>query len=167
MNEKKKQFIFWLIGLGCGIVLSGILGIIVVLNTGEYKSSMLSRVEPVTEQKNIAYKEPIATALIVPQNKEKITSQSVKEDDIPVVTPGGLLVTPKEKEQKVVQVIIPSGINATETCKLLEEAGVVEDGDDFKEYISKQKKTTKLKDGKFSLPLEATYEELLSLIVTK
>lgn len=182
MQGKKRQFIFGLIGLGCGIVLSGILNLLLLLNTTEYKNGITLNAGLMTQ--SILKDESKSEAASLSENKEatrdeniqskkaenKKADESVTADKNLVaeneqVNNAGVNVTANTSVNKEVTVTIPPKMTASDTCEILEAAGVIDDAKDFKNYISERKKTTKLNEGTFVLSKNMSYNELLDKLM--
>lgn len=140
LKKNRERFIYVLIGIGIGIVISGIIMLGIVLNLSENK---------VQEDNGIAAQPKIEP--IVKEPVEKKTQIQVEQ---------------KKEEKKEVSIFVPEEAGATEVSKLLQEQGVVENADDFLKYIYKNKKSKVLKDGTITFPLHATYEDILALLTT-
>lgn len=163
MNNKREKFIFWLMGLGCGILLSGMLGTFLSLNilSNEFKlvndtlmenkkSNEISEVKDELTEEQI-----IQRALDLGMKFESITNEITKEQ-----TQG------KDKDEDVtVKIYVSSGLGATGICKLLEENKVIADANEFREYIRKQDKLTSLREGEFEFPRNIGYEEALKILL--
>ncbi len=175
MQGKKRQFIFGLIGLGCGIVLSGILNLLLVLNTAEYKNGITLSAGQMTH--NVLEDESREEKLLKSSNLENIQSKQDKGEEIGAhsvqkenVTNSGTDPVQstehvEQKETDKVTVTIPPKMTATKICDILEAAGVVEDAKDFKDYITEKKMTTKINEGTFVLSKNMSYNELLDKLM--
>lgn len=174
MQGRKRQFIFGLIGLGCGMVLSGIFNLLIVLNTTEYKNgitlnaSQMMQEELNSENKQVEKEAAIeATGPSDLTTKSKQTNSSQKEtqfkEDENVISSqkADNLLEDIEDEDSVITVIIPEEQSATQICELLEVEGVIKDAKSFREYLSEKKMTTKLKEGTITLRKNMSYNELL------
>ena len=66
-----------------------------------------------------------------------------------------------------VGITITNGMKAQEVSDLLEDAGLVIDGDDFRRYLSSHQLTTKLRSGKFTIPQGSDYDQIARIITRK
>jgi|GEM_PF-1522904 len=57
---------------------------------------------------------------------------------------------------------VPEGLNARAVCTLLAQQGVVEDADDLAKYLTENGLTTKLAHGTYRVPLQCSYDELMT-----
>lgn len=73
--------------------------------------------------------------------------------------------TQQKEVKNYCEVYISDTSSASEICEILEEAGIVESGKDFHEYIKEHRKQTRLKDGMLNLPIQSDYETLLALLL--
>lgn len=167
MQGKKRQFIFGLIGLGCGMILSGIFNLLILLNTTEYKNGITLNAKQMIQEElktesNLEEKEaPVKGArpnkLVVDQNEvmpqqNEFTAETQKNDGLEKEAGG---------EESLITITIPEKQNATQICELLQAEGVIEDAKDFRDYISEKKMTTKLKEGTIIFRKNMSYNELL------
>lgn len=167
MQGKKKQFIFGLIGLGCGIVLSGIFNLLLLLNTTEYKKGITLSAGQITQE--ALKSESKEDVLGASTNLQSVKDEALQNEEDKVVNEEKSDVIEKETtgevEEVLITVTIPPHKTATETCEILEAAGVVSDAKDFRNYISERKMTTKLNEGTFILSKNMTYNELLDKLM--
>ncbi|WP_069997480.1 hypothetical protein [Cellulosilyticum sp. I15G10I2] len=174
IRDKNKKLVFGLIGFGCGIILSGIVMIVVVLNTNIYEQEISIQYSEKEQQEIKEQLKAIQTQLAqstslneselteqqliqIDQINEKILQDEAAAKELPQDTNAGTIVT----------VHIPKNATSEKICKILEDAQVISDAKDFENYVKAQKKTKYLKDGKITLPAYGTYEEILELIAIK
>ena len=172
---KKVKLTFWLIGFGCGMVVTGMIGALLCLNIQ-------------TESKEQAY--VIKGSMVNESKEEKEQMIQESQDEVPKYSNEvdaksesqiGAERTIHQQEQsqktneeletamqeeKFCEVVIPNNLSASEICKVLEEKGIVEDGKAFLTYIKERKKQTYLKSGHYHLRMNASYEELLSELIS-
>ena len=167
---KQVKLTFWLIGFGCGIVITGITGALITLNIST------NGVEQVVSSDGL---ENQATKQFVVENQEIHTTeeelQEIQKSDQQVETKiqqndmesnQSVEVTDQEEIEQLCEVIIPNKVTASEICQILQECGVVEDGTELLAYIKERKQQTLLKSGKLILPIGGTYEEILEELVS-
>lgn len=168
MQGKKRQLIFGLIGLGCGIVLSGILNLLLLLNTTEYKNGITlnvsqkaqSTLETESEETEHNRLNDVQAAKDEVLQNENAAEGSVQQSLVTETE-----ITADELEKESVTVTIPPKMTASQTCDLLEAAGVINDAKDFKNYISEKRMTTKLNEGTFVLSKNMEYNEILDKLM--
>lgn len=174
---KSIKITFWLLGFGCGIVLAGGIGTVLSLKTVrqeehmEKQTSIEQANQP--EMVNDSEKQDLeSTSEIdepnetneIDQDKRLVTSPDVveiQEDDLASMTNEVV-----EPEIKKCQIMIPYQISASEVCSILQENGVVVDGEDFLEYIKKQKKQAYIKAGWHELSVGVDYDTLLNELIS-
>ena len=172
---KKVKLTFWLIGFGCGIVVTGMIGALLCLNVKvEPKDQVYAINDSISnqleEEKALMIQESqIETQKHSNEVNAKSESQTVAEtkftqqdSDQKNNQDFGTVI----EEEKFCEVVIPSNLSASEICKLLEEKGIVEDGKAFLAYIKERKKQTYLKSGHYNLQINVSYEELLSELIS-
>ena len=163
MQEKKRQLIFILIGLGSGIVLSGILSLVLLLNTSEYKNGIILNTTDLTRkedtEKNKVIEEKIDLPVKKSMNDDVVENEQGNDTNLPEKTENI-----KTNEQEVT-VVIPPNKTASQTCEILEDAGVVEDATAFNEYIRSKKMTTKINEGTFILKQNMPFDVLLDKLL--
>lgn len=168
MNNKKKNFIFWLIGLGCGFILSGIVVMLCLLQVEEYRNSLWKvqdqvgqeqSIQEITRKTSLPQTSPENVVTDVPEEINKIVSS--KEEDAELNT------SEIEEENDMIKISIPRNLSASQTCEILENEGVVGDGKALTEYIKAEEKTTKLRSGNFIFEENMSYEEILDILLRK
>lgn len=176
---KKVKVTFWIMGFGCGIVLAGMIGTLVSLKTVgriqeiQEENKITSQIEQqVTDQEfkneDNKYKEQSSTLNEINNNSqmENINNNEAiannKEESVGN-TENESIETNNDKMYQ--EVFIPSTSGSGDICRILEAAGVIEDGDAFHEYIKAKNKQKYLKDGTFSFPKDADYETLLKMLL--
>lgn len=167
MQGKKRQFIFGLIGLGCGMVLSGIFNLLLLLNTTEYKNGITLSASQVTQE--VLKAESKKDVLEAPANLKSVKDEALQNEEVKIEREEQSDVieeeTAEQVEEVLITVTIPPQKTATETCEILEAAGVISDAKDFRDYISERKMTTKLNEGTFILSKNMAYNELLDKLM--
>lgn len=186
---KHVKITFWILGFGCGVILTGIIGVLVSLKANYSVQKMLleekykvqqieaDQTSPIENQKMqnngdlqgeqkeankkvIASAEPSETAK-QDQNSTKINTKVNNQ-----------VSNQKSENQKSEQVVgkkgvtIPSRMSASEICTLLEKEGIVDDGKAFLDYIKKQKKQALLRAGYYELSVGGSYLEILNELVS-
>lgn len=170
---KRLKLTFWIIGFGCGMVVSGIIGALLTINvhnpyeteptnqiigkTTEDKDEIedTSQVASTPEindheaKKEESHKEEIELELSDKQSKEAESRETLFNQ----------IQTTKAQYSKV---DIPKNFTAKQICVLLEENKIVASGEDFLAYINSKKKQCYLKDGELLLPILGEYEEILN-----
>lgn len=158
---KKLKTTYWLLGFGCGIILSGIVGTICSLNirvetsgitSSEWASGIKDQNEE--EKQSIQYNaEEYKT--------EKYEKQNIKRDE-------EVLVDDKTNDNSevinTIRVHIPSQSGATDIAQILEKADIIDDVDAFIGFIKDQNKATKLKHGEIIFSENLTYEQVLEIL---
>lgn len=160
---KKQKFIYWFIGLGCGMMLSGLVMTFVGLN-----------IKPSLEETSVLNSTRVAPVFEAQEknNQSSNTDNSDKLnilDDINDKTTNKSQEVPGNEEAVVIKedykwVEIPKSYNANQISALLEKEGIIENATDFSEYIKEQKMTRKLMSGKQYLPIKGEYSLLLDLL---
>lgn len=172
-EDKGKKFVFWFIGLGSGMILSGIIILVLVLNTNFYHQPAINEVSDSEQEEMKEQLKTIQSWLLQISSKtedqasqtqpseEETTSNRAdeKEEAIEELATDELRAT--------VTVYIPSNITANNICRILEEKGIITDAKDFAKYIIDHQMTKRLKNGTIIVPEDATYEELLILLSAK
>lgn len=163
MNNKKEKIIYWLLGVGTGIVLSGMvmLGIaltlitpvdeVVTQNREQYQTELALDLANQTRIKTDAeLKEPLKIG-----GSEEKQDQGEKEDK-----------PKKEDDIKNIEIVIPDNYGSEEIATLLKNNGVIEDEEAFREYIKSKNKTKSLQHGKLNFPKNGRYSEILDILLT-
>ena len=164
---KNLKFTFWLIGFGCGIVVSGIIGTLFTINLEAHETkSEPSRLEvnQLSERE-----EELETNAELEQtqgieqekNSSNISEQMLEKPHDEVSTASTLKVARK----KYCEIEIPKNASAMEICYLLEQNNIIEDRDSFLEYIKSKKMQSRLRAGKVKLPVLGDDEEVLNALI--
>lgn len=166
---KKVKFTFWLLGFGCGMILTGMLGTLLTLKVdfevvSSQEDQKLSTMQSMTNEheeiEELTLEENEKVSEVNPTEEDDLTKDLVEEkkniSDIEEST---------IKVQEKYEIYIPEQSGASEICTILEQAGLVENGKDFLGYIKENGKQTKLKNGYLELPYNADYATLLELLV--
>ena len=176
MKLRNNKFIFWLIGFGSGMILSGIVGAVCSLNINEYKTAVSNINQENKVDKGMG---SIAQKSEQLQQSPQTHSKAEIAESLPVDTPVAkkqqlkeqMLQTPvpsKETDtlsENTIEIDIPSYFTAQQIGELLEEKKIIDDSGKFIAYVREQKKTTKLRAGKYTVPLNSSYEEVLKCLV--
>ena len=101
----------------------------------------------VLETQNAAEAE---TSVILDNNSEK-TSENVE----------------KEMEDNFIEIKINSGSNAKKVSRILAEKGIIENAEEYENYLINNKKTKSIKTGTFKIPDGVDFEELTNIIIRK
>lgn len=163
MKQIKRTY--WLLGFGCGIVLSGIIGAITALgiqDDGKKVSGVLEQEVEQTYKKQEQNRQNNETVDEYKTQKYEEKQEVVESEALPTHIPNV-----EVKEIETIEVYIPSKAIAREIAFILHEHGVVDDATSFLEFVREQKKTTKLKDGNLTFVKNASYEEILNTLTGK
>lgn len=161
---KKVKVTFWIIGFGCGIVVTGIIGALLTLNVQQKEKDEVYAESPKLEESTIISPESISDES---KQHNLVEDEQKKVENSAIETNENQEQNNVDEQVKVIQnVIIPSKLNASEICEILEKNGVVKDGDDFLKYVKEQKKQTYLKSGEYNLPVEASYDIILNKLIS-
>ncbi len=101
----------------------------------------------VLETQNAAEAE---TSVILDNNSEK-TSENVEN----------------EMEDNFIEIKINSGSNAKKVSRILAEKGIIENAEEYENYLINNKKTKSIKTGTFKIPDGVDFEELTNIIIRK
>lgn len=166
---KQNRLTFWLIGFGCGMIVTGMISAVIGLNIS------INTQKNISDNVNILKDENTQVSMEI--NREK----PLKENTIDTSLNTETVINNKNNSEVYVtetlddtiehtpefcEVKIPSRVSASMICQILEEHGIVENGQDFLKYIKEQKKQTLLKSGDYTLQIGASYEEILTQLLT-
>lgn len=179
---KKRRSIkltFWLIGLGTGMIISGIIGAVCTLNIKEYRQMLFTHHEETRKETSSPVADTLASPKAsdmaspsadqvqspLPTLKNELPAQSPQTDEKQVLDEGKLVS--KNETQDTISVYIPEGYNSKQVCEFLEQYQVIDNADAFNKYIIAQGKTKRLTKGYRTLPRHGDYEEILGIIAVK
>lgn len=175
---KKVKVTFWLLGFGCGIALAGMIGTLLTLridlsvqqlNTKEDNVADEVREEKRNSIEAQGSKDDSLDTVLDDSIQDEVSDHQVMENDKGEFVRDDLMPISGMQQEVAInyyEVHIPNNSSASEICAILEEAGIVESGKDFLEYIKEHKKQTRLKNGTFKLPMYTDYDTLLALLLT-
>lgn len=165
---KKIKLTYWLLGFGCGIALSGMMGILYSLNIQGYRSDT-------SNDQSLVVTSDASQNLIKENESHKLQEYKTEkyEEQEAIIEQGGSEQEPSNKEQssretiasEVLEVYIPSQSRAMDIAKILEAAGVLEDSNAFITFIEEQNKTTKLRHGSLVFAKNLNYKEILDILI--
>ena len=177
---KRVKFTFGIIGFGCGMVTSGMIGTLLSLNikVPEHASTNASKEQVVIEEdkENSHSKQEVISTETNIENES--STSKVSEDKAQKIQEEQAADHIQEKKDEpvenltqsensgVCEVIIPSKVSAGEICEILKDAGVIDDAENFLSYIKSRKKQTSLKSGQYTLPINANYEDILEALIS-
>lgn len=179
---KKIKVTFWLLGFGCGITFAGTIGTWVTLQIdasihkeNQEENEKNEKIQEFEAENEISLKNKSQQENLkdFEQDREYVEQKDVNNNQVMVDNKEELIggdenkaiEKQEEKTEEYCEVFIPSTSGATDICSILEAAGVIESGKEFRRYIKEQEKQTYLKDGTFNLPKGADYETLLALLL--
>lgn len=187
---KKTKLTFWLIGFGCGIMVTSMVNVLITLNLTptdvqqSIKNDILApttqtitetisnektdmptniKIENIDEQlhKDTTSVEEINTTI---ENQTEPTNTSVEQtEDMTKTTEKAEQTT---QTSKTCQITITDYLSGNDICKMLAEKGLVDDADAFRKYIWEQGKAKALNSGTIDIPYGLSYAELLTLLTT-
>ena len=100
----------------------------------------------------------------VPQETEAPTQTPTPEPTATVAP----TATPEPTVAAVrVQIVIVKGNTASKVCKMIEEAGIISDWEEFRDYLKSRNLVNEINVGKFTLSDDMTFEEIAKIITGK
>ncbi len=96
--------------------------------------------------------EPTIEATIIP-SKEPIAA---------TITP-----TPTPQEERKISFTVARGMSSGQVAELLEKNGLIEDADDFNQYIVKKGKASIIRIGTYSVEPGSSYDQIIKIITEK
>lgn len=177
---KKLKVTFWLLGFGCGIILAGIVGTLLTLRVDarvQEVNRKENNVNDIVEESRIESPNSLESERNTEALIDPVLNESIQKD----TNNNQIMINSKEEfngdhptqdieaKEEIIEsyytVYIPSTSSASDICVILEEAGIVESGEDFLDYIKVHKKQTRLRHGTQNLPKHTDYETLLTLLL--
>lgn len=147
MLSKKERVIYWLMGVGCGIMLSGMLMTGVTLKLAE-------------QDKGLSAGQEMQTTI----EKEDENQNEEQNDNVDGGKEGEHSDNAGPVESDYIEVNLPSHYYSEAICAALESEGVIEEQEAFLKYLKDNKMTTKLRTGTLYFPINGTNEEVLSVL---
>ena len=171
---------YYLRGLGTGIFVTALIMTIAfsVSNTKSRAESELAKntVKPSTEETSeettgepATEKETITKETTVKESttKEKVTEEKTTEKATKETTTEEtekIQVTTIDGQEPSVVLDIYSGMSSNKVAARLQELGVIDDKNEFNDYIYQKHMEEKIKVGQFTINYGASYEEILDAI---
>lgn len=159
---KKLKMTYWLLGFGCGIILSGIVGVFCSLNI-RLETSAINHNEPTTVVGNNSEEEnkPIKHNIEKEYKSEKYEEENAKSDTQAL---SNEKIEDVKETSSTIQVHIPTQSGATDIAQILKLADVIDDANAFISFIKDQNKATQLKHGDIVFSKNLTYEQVLEIL---
>lgn len=166
---QKKSF---LLGIGLGMIFTSLL-FLVAYKSENYKikkNNINAEESSISDDEIIERAKSLGMTFYVDlPDKEKedakgdeteITSNSDTQGEVP----SDEEINSDNSESEPVEIVINSGANATNVSKILFDSGLIDDAEDFKNYIVNNKKSTKIRTGKYYIPKGLSYDDIISYI---
>lgn len=169
------KFKYYLRGLGTGIfVTTLILSIAFDVRLSKINSSNENRAESKSESiSETTSPENTSDSETVSSNKgedqstntdeltENLTEETTSESETSAPEPDISTAIP---QSATVTIDIYSGMSSNKVAARLEELGVVEDADDFNNYMYSRRIENSIRIGRFDISQNATYDEIINII---
>lgn len=98
------------------------------------------------------------------ESSDETSSSDKEETTTEPETASKAEVSTAMPQSAMVTLDIYSGMSSNKVAKRLEELGVVEDADDFNNYMYSQRVENSIRIGKFEIGQDATYDEIVAII---
>lgn len=72
---------------------------------------------------------------------------------------------PGANEGEIIEITIPSGTASYGTCKILEDAGIIDNAGELDQYFYQHGYDVKIRAGKYQIPKKAQYEEIVDIMI--
>lgn len=148
MRRENGKLLYVVMGIGCGMIISGIVMVIIGLQAGKELTALQQEYESkikVLETQLTLYDKHLMNG----EDKEKETQ---KTNTI-------------SEEIEYVWINIPTHYGATQIANLLEQSGIVDDAIKFNDFLIREQMTRKLRTGPKFLPLNGAYNEILAILL--
>lgn len=174
--RENRKMTFWFIGLGCGMIISGIVMMIYILaceNTLVKQNGNSVEANKIYDEGTEESKSGLGVlpdkqvSFVLEELKEEIIGLKKERDHEDKTQQYIELDIEKVNEDEKIKVFIMEDMGATQICKLLKEAGVIENEKNFFDYVVAHGKTKYLKHGWIEFPKAGTNEEILDRLVAK
>lgn len=148
--NKQEKWIYLIIGIGCGILLSGMVMIALSLEYGKTYTNVMN--QHAIEKKEL-------------QQEIKGYQQTMKDYKQEIDDTHNNKNNPYEVQEVYKKVQIPSSTTSNQIALFLEEQGIVDEADAFQEFLVQKGKTRKLRTGVKYFPLHGNYDEILQVLL--
>ncbi len=183
--DDKNRLPYSLIGLGIGIIISGIIMVVISLGANqeyqEYNEVTQETPEIVMDEYVIKNDSELQVEDNITDEQKDILLEELPinevadeaEDLLNNITDDNVAVVIDEDNKEVEElpiymtVTIPTGYSATQIADFLAKEGVVDDSENFHSYIKSKDKTTRLLTGTKIFVMGSTYEDVLNVLLTK
>lgn len=121
--------------------------------------------EKTTEKQTTEEKTTEEKTTEVKTTEEKTTEEKTTEKQTTEET-GKDKTTKEKKDNSLVKskITIKSGMDSVEVCKIIQDAGIIDDYMDFDNYLNSNNYSTKIRVGSFELNSDMTYEEIANIL---
>lgn len=148
MYTRREKLIYWIMGLGTGIVVSGMIMLGLALKLVMPVETARSEIQAEVVSEPVVKEIPLTTSITTPA--DLVVVEEVSREDAGTI-----------------KVTIPNYYAADAIAALLAEKGVVEDEEAFLAYIKKEKKTRFLQHGVLFFPKNGQYSDVLDILLTR
>lgn len=107
--------------------------------------------------------EPMATSTPIPEPTFTPTPTPVPTET-PTPTPEHTATPTPENKVVTATIVIERGNTATMVCNKMQEAGIVKNGEDFKQYLVKHNLTDYINVGTYTISSDMSYKEMAKLL---
>lgn len=163
MHSKKEKLIFWLMGIGCGLVISGVLGIGNYLWKSREHEDIGNKTDIVSEIQDAENIEPNIEEEIV--EEETVPEESGEDNNI--IVEQNIQGQSYGEKIYLVEITSSDASSSQGVSEKLAKWGIVESSEEFNAYIIDNHKSKLLRPGTFEFEENMTYEEILGVLLRK
>lgn len=101
------------------------------------------------------------------KEEQELDSQEEEGGDVETLPEEILPVeeNPAADEREIIEITIPSGTASYGTCKILEDAGIIDSAGELDQYFYQHGYDVKIRAGKYQIPKKAEYEEIVDIMI--
>lgn len=159
---------YYLRGIGIGIIVTTIIFMIIIPMHKEESKQNPSVADEKISSGTVADLEK-NTELLEQEYETELTTevQNIETESLEMADEDELVETEQEIESKVAVIEVVTGEFSDEICKKIKEAGVVEDAWDLNVYLMEINYDNLIRPGTYEIPIDATYEEIAELLLSR
>lgn len=168
-----KSFSF---GLGLGIAFVSVLSLVLFRAEIKPKNENVEAVTEISDEEIIKRAKELGMISYSDLPSKKETAQNSDNDYVKVTeeavenTTEKVVVSSENQEKsnkEMVELVIKSGSTARIVSQELYNLGVIENAEDFRLYLGSSGNSKKIMTGKYLVPKDASYEEIVNIIKDK
>lgn len=160
--ENKKPLAYLFLGLGLGIIISNLMNTIYP----QKETVSLSDQEVVLRAEELGMTWIKDKIVREDESTREDSKKSVEEavEEVPEIEE--TIEEEKESEPDLIDLYIDKGLNSREISELILESGLIDNKDEFENFVKKQGKDKLIIYGRYKIPKGSSFDEILNILTS-